>query len=506
MAGVLRGKGKYVLVAFFILAIFAASRLINLTGLPIFTDEAIYIRWSQIGARDANWRFISLTDGKQPMFTWIAMVLLRVLPHWDPLLVGRLVSVFAGLGSIVGIGVLAYILSKNKRVALFACFLYVISPFTLLYDRMALYDSLVATFSIWNLILAILLVRTIRLDVALLSGLMLGMGMLNKTSGFLSLYLLPMTLILFDWKNSHWKKRLLYWVGYVVLAAGISQILYSVLRLSPLLHTIKEKDALFVYPISEWITHPFRFLEGNLRGMFDWAWRYLSVPLFVAICGAVILKHITRERILLFLWSVAPFFLLAMFGKVLYPRYILFMIMPLFILAALSADWIVIHVKNPFIVMVLFACLCIPSVYASTQLLLDPARAPIPGADTGQYINDWPAGGGVKEVTTYLTQKAKHEKIAIYTEGTFGLLPYAIELYLVDHPNVKLKGIWPIPSEPPQDVLEDVAHLPTFLVLNQSQVAPPGWPLELIHEYQKGINPDRHLRFFRVVPHLALHI
>ncbi len=506
MAGVLRGYGKYVLVAFFILAIFTASRLINLTGLPIFTDEAIYIRWSQIGARDANWRFISLTDGKQPMFTWIAMVLLRILPKWDPLFVGRLVSVFAGFGSIVGIGILSYILLKNKCMALFACLLYVISPFTLLYDRMALYDSLVATFSIWNLILAILLIRKIRLDVALLLGLMLGMGMLNKTSGFLSLYLLPLTLILFEWKNPHWKKQLLYWVGYVVLAAVISQILYSVLRLSPLLHTIIEKDALFVYPIGEWITHPFRFLEGNLRGMFDWAWRYLSIPLFIAALYAVITKNITRERILLFLWSVLPFFLLAMFGKVLYPRYILFMIMPLFILAATSADWIVSKVKSPLIVIFLLALLCIPSAYASIQLLIDPARAPIPGADTGQYINDWSAGGGVKEVTVYLTKKSEHEKIAIYTEGTFGLLPYAIELYLVDHPNVKLKGIWPLPLDPPQEVLNDALQIPTFLILNQTQIAPPGWPLELINEYQKGINSDRHLRFFRVIPRLALHV
>ena len=57
-------------------ALFAATRLTHLATLPIFTDEAIYIRWSQIGMRDANWRFISLTDGKQPMFTWIMMIFL----------------------------------------------------------------------------------------------------------------------------------------------------------------------------------------------------------------------------------------------------------------------------------------------------------------------------------------------------------------------------------------------------------------------------------------------
>ena len=72
-------RWKWVIVASFVLgALYFFTRLTNLTLLPIFTDEAIYIRWSQIGALDANWRFISLVDGKQPMFTWIMMVLFRL--------------------------------------------------------------------------------------------------------------------------------------------------------------------------------------------------------------------------------------------------------------------------------------------------------------------------------------------------------------------------------------------------------------------------------------------
>ncbi len=81
-----------------ILAYFA-TRLINLTAFPIFTDEAIYILWSQIVSRDAAWRFISLVDCKQPMFTWIAMVLMRFIS--DPIFAGRLVSVLAGFGRFV---------------------------------------------------------------------------------------------------------------------------------------------------------------------------------------------------------------------------------------------------------------------------------------------------------------------------------------------------------------------------------------------------------------------
>ena len=179
-----------------LIIVFFLLRIPKLTDLPIFTDEAIYIRWAQIGGSDAAWRFISMTDGKQPLFTWLVMASLRIF-H-DPLVAGRMVSVMAGLTSMVGLFLLGAELFKKKSVGLIATCLYVLSPFAFVYDRMALYDSLVATFFIWNLYLSVLLTRYMRLDFALILGLTLGVGMLNKTSAFLSLYLLPTTLFLFD--------------------------------------------------------------------------------------------------------------------------------------------------------------------------------------------------------------------------------------------------------------------------------------------------------------------
>lgn len=503
MIGFLR-RWKWLFVAALVLgALYFATRLINLTLLPIFTDEAIYIRWSQIGAQDANWRFISLTDGKQPMFTWIAMVLLRLLPLWDPLFIGRLVSVVAGFGSLVGIGLLSFLLFKNKRITLLSCFFYLISPFSLLYDRMALYDSLVATFFLWNLSLAVLLVRTLRLDVALLLGMMLGAGMLNKTSGFLSLYLLPTTLLLADWEKKDRLRKLVRWMALVAVSVGISQALYSVLRLSPLLHMVTAKDALFIYPVNEWLAQPFRFVEGNLRGMFDWLWRYMSVPVVVLVAAIFLLRRITGEQLLLLFWWVLPFVALATFGKVLYPRFILFMAMPLLVLSAVGADWILHTLRRKLALVTLFALLVLPSIRADYYILFDPISAPIPEADLGQYMNEWPAGWGIKESVAYLKQEAAKGKISIYTEGTFGLLPYAIEIYLVNHPNVRIYGIWPLPQSPPPDLVSDAADHPTFFLMNQTPAAPRGWPLELVAEYQKGTNKSQKLRLYKVTSLLA---
>jgi len=71
------------------------TRLQNLTSIPVFCDEAIYIRWAQIIKNVETLRFIPLTDGKQPLFMWLlAFGPLRFIS--DPLVAGRLVSIFSG--------------------------------------------------------------------------------------------------------------------------------------------------------------------------------------------------------------------------------------------------------------------------------------------------------------------------------------------------------------------------------------------------------------------------
>jgi len=493
-----RGWVKLLLLIGGLTALYLVTRLTNLTDLPIFTDEAIYIRWAQIGSRDANWRYISLVDGKQPLFTWIMMVFLRFI-H-DPLLAGRLVSVVAGGVTTAGMWVTAYELFKSRKVAIAASLVYILIPFGLMYDRMALYDSLSAALSIWSLYLSILLVRRVRLDAALLLGMSLGLGMLNKTSGFLSLYMLPGTLLLFDWTKRDRLKRVVKWVGLAFIAAILSLLMYSVLRLSPLFAMIGQKDTVFVYSIKEWFTHPFNFVFGNLRGLFDWDIHYLTWPVFVvAILSGLSLWKWPREKLLLLGWWFAPFFALATVGRVLYPRFILFMSLPLMILAGVGVVWVWERLRASIWRWVLIGTLFVGSIYTDFYIITNPLYAPIPYADAGQYIDDWPSGWGIPEVNAFLAEESKKGKISIFTDGTFGLLPYAIEIYHVDNPNIKIKGLYPIAELTPDEMIADAKDHPTYVLFNQQQYTPP-WPLRLIAEYQKGKRTDMHMRLFEVLP------
>lgn len=471
-----------------IAGIYLLMRLTNLTALPVFTDEAIYLRWSQIGGNDASWRFISLTDGKQPLFTWFVMAALRFIK--DPLYAGRFVSVMAGLFSIVGMYLLGSELFKNTRVGVLSSILYVITPFAVMYDRLALYDAWVATFFIWNLYFSILLVRKVQLDVALILGLSIGVGMLNKTSANFSLYLLPITLLLFDMKQPNAWKKFWTWAGLSLVAVGLSQAIYSILRLSPYFYIIAQKDTTFIYTFSEWVTHPFRFLQGNIHGQFDWLIHYLTIPIFIAALLPILgFWKQFREKLLLLGFWFGPFLALAVFGKVLYPRYVLFMAMPLLVLAAVMMDFLLEKLRPKIVGYILVFLVCFQALWISGWIVKDIKTAPIPRSDVGQYINDWPSGWGTKEIVSYLEGQAAKQPIVVYTEGTFGLYPFGLELYLWQNKNVEIHGIWPPPPEIPDDIAASAKKKPTYFVVYQKQKG-YAWPMTLIAKYQKGNSTD----------------
>src|SRR3989337_2770570 len=104
---------KEIWVAVALLITFLVTRLANLRLWPIFTDEAIYTRWSQIALHDAALRFIPLTDGKQPLWHWFTMAAMKIIS--DPLIAGRAVSALSGLGAAVGIWFLTKELFQNKN-------------------------------------------------------------------------------------------------------------------------------------------------------------------------------------------------------------------------------------------------------------------------------------------------------------------------------------------------------------------------------------------------------
>lgn len=505
-------------LGFFVTYLF--TRLANIQNFPIFTDEAIYLRWAQIAGNDPDWLFISLTDGKQPLFVWLTMSFMKIVN--DPLLAGRLVSVFAGLSSMIGIFFLTKELFKSKpstslpvrqaglragKIAVVAAFLYLLFPFALVYDRIALYDSLVAAFIIWSLYIEVLLVRRLKFKYAILLGVIIGFGLLNKTSANFSLILLPFSLLLFNFKDKHWRQKIVRWAFYAGTAAVIAQVIYASLRLSPFHYIIAQKDATFVYPFAEWIQHPLTFLTPNLLTLSTWLVGYATIPFLIFVFAAFFIgREYLKEKIFLLLWFLIPFAALAMFGKLLYPRYILFMTMPLLVLGAYSFYTVLHGIPMRWIKAGIFAVFMLPFVLTDLFIITDFEKARIPQSDKNQYYRGWPAGGGIREKVEILQKESIDKKIYVGTEGTFGLLPYALEIYLHDNPNVIIKGFYPLQDKPPKEMIEASLIMPTYMLFYQpcpecklKGVAPISWKVKQIYQYKKA-EENTYSTLYQILP------
>ena len=192
-----------------------------------------------------------------------------------------------------------------------------------------------------------------------------------------------------------------------ILAFG----LYAILRLSPFYHIIEEKNALFVYPLGEWIRQPFTYFGSNMSALINWFLIYVSVPIVFIILSFVINRKNLNEKVLLVLWFLFPFMYLAFFGKLIYPRFIFFMTLPLLPLIAYSIVELFEKYKNIVIRSVIVLIAFTVYVVTDFMILTNFKDAPIPRADRGQYINSWSAGNGVKESVEFLREQAKDKKI-----------------------------------------------------------------------------------------------
>ena len=499
---VLTGKDIWTSVG--ITIAFWATRLINLRLWPIFTDEAIYTRWSQIGLNDASLRFISLTDGKQPLWHWVTIAAMKVIS--DPLLAGRFVSVSAGFFAMIGIWLLAYELFGKKRIAFIAASLYVLVPFTLLYDRIALVDSMLSMWGIWVLYLGVKTAKSLRFDYAMLTGFALGAGLLTKSPAVFWQYLYPLNLLFIKEK-----KRIPRWILLVIPTMLIAEGMRNVLRLSPWMYIIGRKNLEFVTSFGEFLREPFRWFWGNLPSLWHWWLGSVTWPvMLVGIAGLAFvflpqhhvlsLQKNKRAAMFLFIHALFPFLISAAFGKVIFARYLLFITPPLLLMAAAASQRIFSLARGVRIKIIFCLFLFVASAYMDYKILTDPVGAPIIQADRDQYVNGFPAGWGIDETIAFLKERALKETIFLGTQGTFGLMPASFELYLWDNPNIEIKGFWPV-SAVPDEVTAKAEEKTTYFIYYESREVqiPPQDNLILWKKFRKGAS-DRFMYVYEVLP------
>ncbi len=488
------------IIWFLLITTYIVTRLINLRIIPIFTDEAIYTHWSQIALNDPANRFISLEDGKQPLFIWLSAIFHKLIN--DPLVASRAVSFFTGLGSTIGIFLLGRELF-NKNVGILSSFLYIIVPFTLLYDRLALFDSLLTMLGIYSVLFTAKLIKKPALDTAFLTGFAIGGAMITKSSGNFFLYLIPFSLLLFDFKNKNSKSNFIKWVLLAFLVFIFTTLIFNSLRLSPLFYVIGRKNLEFIRQFSEVIKDPFLFSYSNLKALTGWIALYSTWPLFAIFLFGAVSGIIKKNRAILFLsvYFFAPFIAEVVFNKVLYPRFALFYFPFLLLIIAYTTINLAerFRMNTRHFVAAGIILLILP-VFTSIKLLTKPQSAPIPEADSNQLFNDWPSGYGVEEIKEVIRSESASKKVYVGTQGTFGLLPFALQIYFQNNSNLEITGFWPVDQKDlPQQVMSKSKENKTYFVFNEYQGEITNPRLKLVSSYKKGTG-NSFMRLYEVLP------
>ena len=426
-------------VALTIVLCYVVSRLVGLTKLPIFNDEAIYIQWA-VGV----WRgdpFAPLVDGKL-LHVWLCSVVVPFAAN--PLWAARAVSVLGGalaLYACFHIGTRLY----GQKAGFVAAALYVICPFTLFYDRIALPDNLLSAFAALTLLWSIALVQDDRWYYASLLGLSMAAAILCKIPGLLTLPIPILTALLLA--NSP-RGRL---VRHLAFSYCITVALTALPIVRIVLTTHQYEKSILGESAATLVTQ----FAVNIRTIYRWLWFYWTPPvLILAILGLVFaMLKLKRETLLLAVASFLPILAFIAVSRILFARYVLLATVPILALAggitARVGDYIRLSSRSrlllrsdPFSILFLM----VVGLFAwrvDWLLLTNPAVAPLPPAERYQYIEDSPSGYGVAEAADHLRRVARFTKggiVVVHHEFT-GTTSFGLDVLLMKEKRIAFRQL-----------------------------------------------------------------
>lgn len=429
-----------------------ATRLIQISLAGLYYDEAVYLYWAKIIGSDWGQRFIGAgAGGKQPLHSWLIAVSARVFA--DPILAGRLVSVATGFATLAAVWLIASRLF-SRRVAMLASLLYIVVPFTFLFDRRALADSLLAAEAAWTLFLSLLLVR--RQSPLTVAGLalVLGSAMLTKSVGQALLFMLPAALITAD-RKALTPARIIRWAVAAGLAAlGGYIIYYSLFGWDPAAGLIDlfERQREYTRRLPELLLFPWGGWLKNAGSVVSFLADLLTIPLTIAGAGALVwsLREKNAKAVFLGLWAIVPMLGQIVLVNLMFDRYLLFSIPPLLILIAFALDQMYAGAKEriagkgagdgkPMLGAasgIVLALLLVPSVTVIIRELTDQHAAN--KANSGFL--------GLVAVRDYFDEKSKSGSLYVLVNPDLAPVADGAAALLYDNPNAVVLRAAPLPD------------------------------------------------------------
>lgn len=439
-------RQRYIVLA--LLAAYFVTRLCNLTIIPIFNDESTYIRYGLHHITEDRYTFASLLIGKEPMMPYLYAVFGKLAGSY---LVGaRLATVLFGTLTLVGL----YLTSKrlvNKNAALIASVFYVVCPFTLFYDRLAIMDSTVSAVAIWVLYFTHSLINKPNWKKALLLGLCIGTGLWIKSSALFYVFLPVLALFVYVYQKRPAKKKIAARAKAIGISLLLAVLLFAPLYAHPFYEVHKQLMKQYTYPLSNVFSFPVNIWFENSANIAKWLFFSLTPTLFVASLVGAVLYTKKKKDITTLLWFAAPLGYEVVFGKLFSDRHILLATIPLFVYLGFAVDELLRYKKT--LGYALLALVIIPCIYYNYFFLTKPLGIPsyMPQA---AYTSGFASGYGVEEAINYLKEKASNQPIVVVLRNDHGNPEDAVVAYLNYEKNITVQ-----PLNDPLNQIESVFQL-----------------------------------------------
>jgi hypothetical protein len=384
-----------------LLVLYLITRVISLGALPIFLDEAVHLQWAERLYGEGR---ILRPIGSGRLLAVAAYGL--ALPFDDRLWAARLLAVFAGALTLVFTTLLARRLF-GARAGLIAGGLYILSPFALVYDRMALSDGfLCAAMTGLMLVTHALVRRPEAFSARILVAVSLALATLSKVSALLFLPTLPLgalTLAL-DRRST-------------IRAAALAGAL-GLLFASPMLWFFSAHGGEIA---AQHVVDPIvrgAAVLSTLEDMRGWVLAYFT-PSGLAFAALSIFLLRDGRAFWLSGSVVLPFTLFALFSQPWSARYVLPTLPPLLLLISGGIDNLVSRFPASArgrAALGLLALASLSGLPLDRDLLVDPSRAALPEDDRRQLVTGWPSGYGVRELANRLRREASEGPILVYAD------------------------------------------------------------------------------------------
>jgi 4-amino-4-deoxy-L-arabinose transferase-like glycosyltransferase len=414
---------------------FLITRLTKLLTLPIFNDEATYIDWSWRMLNLQGEFFHSVKFAKPPLMMWVIGILRKFIS--DPLLAGRLVSVFAGAFLLFGIYKIAntYL---NRKAALAACILYIVLPPFVFYDRQALMETAVAASGIWAFYYLVKYLDTKKYLYAGILGAILGLGYLIKTSAIV--FFIATCVVLGLQMLSTQSKRVSIIKGSLITTSFYLITLFPLLFNNIFWKTL-DQNSKYAFTVTDLMKFPVDAWFKNLEGLITISLVYLNPAIVIfALVSTVFLYRKKREfsiNLLIFIF-LGIFFLIFINRNINVRYWVAFM--PLTLLIP-GYGFSVLYSKAKYVMLILTSIVLLPSIYISTLLVFSPLKYFnvlnfTNHSQKNMYVTYWSSGYGVNEMRSTLSELSKGSPTIAAVRLDAGIPENAVFAYFENSKNI----------------------------------------------------------------------